>query len=159
VAGAQTGKVKVAAALRQRQCVELRAAGASYRDISATLGVSPSTAYKWVCRALAENRRAVDSHTDDLRAQELDRLDRLQAAIWAKATSANPDLKAVDRVIRIMERRARMLGLDKHLIIPGMGGEGETGWVFAIPAPAPSADEWHKQHALEHKPTKPTSEE
>lgn len=43
-------------------------------------------------------------------ALELQRLDALQAALWNEAASGN--VAAVDRVLRIMERRARLLNLD-----------------------------------------------
>ncbi len=38
------------------------------------------------------------------------RLDRLQEALWPKAISG--DTRAADVVLRIMNRRARMLGID-----------------------------------------------
>jgi hypothetical protein len=41
---------------------------------------------------------------------ELMRLERLHAAVWPQAIRG--DVNAVDRVLRIMERRARLLGLD-----------------------------------------------
>lgn len=59
-----------------------------------------------------------ESVTDDDRAKarrtEVARLDRMQLALWAKATdAANPEqATAVRLVLNIMERRARMLGLD-----------------------------------------------
>jgi len=42
---------------------------------------------------------------------ELERLDAMQAAIWDDAM--NGHLGAIDRVLKIMERRAKLLGLDQ----------------------------------------------
>ena len=47
---------------------------------------------------------------DEFRALEQVRLDALQFALWARAEQG--DLVAVDCVLKIMERRARLLGLD-----------------------------------------------
>jgi uncharacterized protein YicC (UPF0701 family) len=41
---------------------------------------------------------------------ELDRLDRLQRAAWATAMQGNP--KAILSILKIMERRAKLIGLD-----------------------------------------------
>jgi hypothetical protein len=42
--------------------------------------------------------------------QELDRLDAMLRACWSKAIGG--DMKAVDRVLKISERRSKLLGLD-----------------------------------------------
>jgi hypothetical protein len=47
----------------------------------------------------------------ELRALEALRLDQMQAALWQQATDG--DVRAIDRILRIMERRARLLGLDE----------------------------------------------
>ena len=50
---------------------------------------------------------AVDQH----RALELARLDALQASLWDRAEAG--DVKAVNAVLRIIDQRSRLLGLDK----------------------------------------------
>jgi hypothetical protein len=45
---------------------------------------------------------------------ELERLDRLFAAVWPLAIAG--DLAAVDRVLKIMARRAKMEGFDKETV-------------------------------------------
>lgn len=54
--------------------------------------------------------RTLQQPAAELRELELDRLDRLQVRVWGKAIEGN--VGAIDRVPRIMERRARLLGLD-----------------------------------------------
>jgi hypothetical protein len=44
------------------------------------------------------------------RRHEAERLDELESAIWPNAMAGNLD--AIDRCLAIMERRARLLGLD-----------------------------------------------
>lgn len=93
---------------REGQALELRRAGLTYDAIAERLGfANKGGAYKAVKRAL---QRTLQEPADELRALEVDRLDRLQAAIWPKAMRG--DTAAVDRVLRIAERRARLLGLD-----------------------------------------------
>ena len=52
---------------------------------------------------------------DELREQELDRIDRLQLALWPKAMKG--DNASVNTIVRLMERRARLLGLDTPIKI------------------------------------------
>lgn len=61
--------------------------------------------------ALADRRAELNDDVDELRALEADRLDRLFFVAYKKAVR-DQDLAAIDRTLRIMERRARLLGLD-----------------------------------------------
>lgn len=95
---------------RDRQALELRQAGMSFGDIAVRLGyANKGSACKAYQRAL-ERSGALDATPQDARRLEAERLDRMQAAIWAKA--ARGDLSAVDRVLKISVRRAKLLGLD-----------------------------------------------
>jgi hypothetical protein len=102
-----TSPENVARAERWAQAAQLRAAGATFREIGRALDVDPTTAQTWVWRYLKEV--AVEA-ADEMRLQEGQRLDRLQRGLWAQATAG--DTRAVLAVLRIMERRARMFGLD-----------------------------------------------
>lgn len=93
---------------KERQTLELRRAGVSFDDIANRVGYNDrGAAHKAYKRALA---RTLQEPAAEIRELEQDRLDRLQVAVWAKALRG--DLGAVDRVLRIFERRARLLGLD-----------------------------------------------
>lgn len=93
---------------KERQVLELRRGGATYDEIARATGYATaqgaSLAYS---RAL--KRTLMDAGSEELREMELDRLDRLQRAHWFKALAG--DEKATDRVLKIMEHRARYLGL------------------------------------------------
>ncbi len=91
----------------ERQILELRRAGISFHEISRQLDMPRSTVRSRFKSGLA---RVVREPAHEVRQLEEDRLDRLQAAVWSKALRG--DLGAVDRVLRVMSRRAEMLGLD-----------------------------------------------
>jgi len=111
---------KVAAVERQRQALELRKAGASYRTIAATLGYAgPQGAYKAVTAGLKE---ALREPATELKDMECARLDALLFALWPQATKGDP--AAVSRCLAVMERRARLLGLDEPRKTELTGADG-----------------------------------
>lgn len=110
-----THEVKVK---REKAC-ELRLAGATYAQIAKELGYdAPSSAARAVTAAIAT--RASES-AGLVRAQELARLDSMLLGLWPAARRG--DTTAVDRVLRVMERRAHYLGLDADR---GAGGAAVT---------------------------------
>ena len=93
---------------KRAQALQLRMGGASYSAIAAQMGSSGAgTAYKQVRAAL---REMLQEPADAVRAIELERYDRLMLAHWP--TALRGDIQASAMVLRIMERRAAMLGLD-----------------------------------------------
>lgn len=92
---------------RERKVLELRQAGAGFDQIAATVGfTNRGTAYRAYHRALA---RVHYPEANAARELEAARLDRLQAARWAKALAG--DDKAFDQVMRVIDTRIRLLGL------------------------------------------------
>lgn len=98
---------RITAAERQRQALELRKAGVDYRAIGERLGYSTAGAHKAVMTALKAITKEPAEEVLDL---ELRRLDAMLVGLWPKAVKG--DTWAVDRVLAIMDRRARYLGLD-----------------------------------------------
>jgi hypothetical protein len=97
-----------ALANKERQALELRMAGASFDQIAQKLGYSEKgAAHRAVTRALIST---VKPAADELRELETARLDRLLLAFWPAALEG--DEKAADRVLRIMDQRAKLLGLN-----------------------------------------------
>jgi len=93
---------------KTRQALELRKAGLTYEAIASRLGyANRSGAFKSVERGL---RSILREPADDLRTLELERLDTVQVGLWQKARTG--DVQSIDRLLRIMERRAKLLGLD-----------------------------------------------
>jgi len=92
----------------EAQVVELRKAGVTWAGIASRTGyATPAGAYKAYQRAA---ERLIRPNLEEHRDMELERLDRLQAGVWAKAISG--DVRALDSVLRIIDRRSRILGLD-----------------------------------------------
>lgn len=80
----------------------------SLQNIADRVGYKDASgAYRAIRAAL---KKTLQEPADDLRVLELDRLDVLLTGLWPKAI--NGDAPAVDRVLKIMERRASLLGLD-----------------------------------------------
>jgi transcriptional regulator len=93
---------------RQLKALELRKAGVSYDEIANALGFKwRSSAFAAVKRALKEVKR---EPCQELIVLEAERLDKMQTALWAKAQHG--DYGAIDRILKIMQRRAELLGLD-----------------------------------------------
>ncbi|WP_432559264.1 hypothetical protein [Granulicoccus sp. GXG6511] len=92
---------------RRAKAVELRMAGKTYQQIADLLGyANKGTVHRILTNALTEHE--VDS-IDELRFLEAQRLDAVQAAYWDQAMKG--DYKAARIVLRIMDQRARLLGL------------------------------------------------
>lgn len=114
----KTSQRRLTATERQQQALELRRAGVGFQEIADEVGyASPSGAYKAVTTAL---KKTLQEPADEVRRLELERLDRLFRGVWEQATSG--DTSALDRALKIMNRRAELLGLDapeKHDVTSG----------------------------------------
>jgi len=106
---------RVRAREREAKALELRKAGATYTQIAKQLEMTEPGAYKVVTRVLERlARKATESYESVLRL-ELERLDVAMLSIWPQVRAGN--LGAIDRALKIMDRRAKYLGLDSPLQI------------------------------------------
>lgn len=94
---------------RRQQVAVLRKAGASIASIAMQLQCSESTVSADIKIMLNALHRDQKLNIDEYRQLELERLDQMQVAIWQKAT--NGDTNAQRSILRIMEHRAKLLGL------------------------------------------------
>lgn len=93
---------------RALKALALRREGLPYRDIAERLDwKNEASARSAVTRLLT---RIEYDEVTEMRAVEGERLDALQRAVWALATSGDTD--AIKSVLAIMARRARLFGLD-----------------------------------------------
>jgi len=107
----KTSPRRLVAVERQRQSLELRKAGMTFAAIAVQLGYKDqrgafyavNTALKKVLRPPAESLRTLD----------LERLDTALLALWPRVRRG--DDKAITTMLRVMERRARLLGLDSPI--------------------------------------------
>jgi DNA-binding CsgD family transcriptional regulator len=107
----------------QQQALELRRAGHGYQAIADRLGCSLSTAHGYIKEAMAEAKAQIDTDASELKAEEISRLDGMLVGLWDAAKMG--DYAAVDRVLKIMERRSKLLGLDAPVKV-GLGGDKDA---------------------------------
>jgi hypothetical protein len=107
----KTGKVsahRVEEHERIARAVALRRQGLTFQVIADTLGYSNRTAAYTAVRNYMVALGKPDA--EYMREEEADRLDAALLAIWPRIRQGNLD--AIDRMIRLMERRSRFFGLD-----------------------------------------------
>ena len=93
---------------REAECLRLRRGGLTLDEIAKRVGyANPGSVHKALERA---NARIIREDVDEIRNLEGERLDLLQAANWGNAMRG--DVPAGALVLRVMERRAKLLGLD-----------------------------------------------
>ena len=97
---------RIATAEKQRQALELRKAGVTYAVIAERLGwKNADGAHKAVMTAL---RKTLQEPADAVRKLELERLDSMLLALATQVKNGNQG--AIDRALRIMDMRAKLLG-------------------------------------------------
>jgi hypothetical protein len=113
--------------VRSTKLLELRRQGVRYDDerIEALGYSSPNAARRDLNRALEAHRAEEAAEVHVYRQQENERLDALLEAAWPRATKPSPvfdkegnvigeelDMRAIDTVLRLMDHRAKLNGLD-----------------------------------------------
>lgn len=124
---------------RRADLIKLRIAGVSFDDprVRALGYASRGAATKDMIRALELRRDEEAAAASAYRQQENERLDELMAAVWERATTPSPqyskdgihthdeiDLRAVDTLLRLMDRRAKLNGLDSPVRTEVSGPDG-----------------------------------
>lgn len=103
----------VNAARRVSMALDLRAHKVKYDEIARRCGYGTAqAAQKAVMREL---ERTVSTDVERMRKEELDSLERLEVKCWDRLDNKLYEksmLFAVDRILAIKERRARLMGLD-----------------------------------------------
>lgn len=123
---------------RDAECARLRAQGHTLQEIADEVGYAQGSSVRLaIQRALILTAQEAG---DELRALELQRMDMLLNKAWAAMDETHPTVSqgrvvmhdgkpvadvqamfgAMDRILRIMERRAKLLGLDaptRHTVL------------------------------------------
>lgn len=105
--GSKTSSISVARRERMAKVLELRKSGANFAQIGDRLNVSKTQAYKDFRDALKD---VTQEPALDVLKIELERLDAMLLGLWRDARTG--DTKAIGTVLKIMDRRAKYLGLD-----------------------------------------------
>lgn len=119
----QKGKAKrIRNRSQMEQALELRKAGASYQAIGDTLGMSKTRAYELVMEGLKELNERVAEGAQEVRRMELERIDGILLALYPQRK--NP--RVADSILRAMDRRARLMGLDAPVLVAPTTPEGKA---------------------------------
>jgi len=103
------------------RALHLRRGGLTFEEIATELKVDEKRARRLCSDAMEDARAQVAANAKELQAMEVSRLDAMMNSIWDAAMRGN--LPVIDRVIKIMERRAKMLGLDAQERLDGLTPE------------------------------------
>jgi hypothetical protein len=120
---------------RWAKALSLRKAGASYDQIARQLGYADASgAYLAVQKALLAT---IQEPADELRQMEIERLDMICLAIVAEVKKGH--LGAIDRWLKVSERRAKLLGLDAPQKVAATTPDGTAEATSLISSEAASA--------------------
>lgn len=106
-------------AARRAEAIKLRVRGKTIREIAEALSIGVATAHDDVRTAMTEIAKEAEDNVLAQRGTELARLERALEVVESVLTSApNQDdggdelqLKALDRLVKIQDQRAKLLGL------------------------------------------------
>ncbi len=107
--------------MRTAKALDLRIAGANYRQIARELDIANATAYGDVQEELGRLDTRNGQKAERLRDLEARRLDLLTLSLAPGIKLGDP--RAISAAVRIMERRARLFGLDAPTQIAGPDGQ------------------------------------
>ncbi|MCC5611067.1 helix-turn-helix domain-containing protein [Nostoc sp. CHAB 5834] len=119
---------------KQIQCIALLATGMAQKDVAEALDTTPRTIQRWqreqdfmqalqaseagqvasqqTAKVATEIVSNVWQGRDQLRQKELSLLEALQDKLMNCLQGDSPDFRAIDRLIKVSERRSKLLGLD-----------------------------------------------
>jgi hypothetical protein len=109
-------------AKRRKEVIQLREVGATWSDIADTIeerhganALPNHWGKRYACqdfhRALGKVQEEVKDRARSVREMELKRLRRMQRGLWQDAI--NGDTDAARTIVKLMKRRAKLLGLDE----------------------------------------------
>lgn len=122
-----THNPKPEVAEKWRKALQLRLAGATYQLIADQCGYKDHTGARYAIKSAM--KYSLQEPAEELRQVEAARLDQLMTFVWPKGADITPQENAndekerlnrlfqkVDRVVRLMERRSRLMGVDSPVL-------------------------------------------
>ncbi|MBA8886149.1 hypothetical protein FHW12_000340 [Dokdonella fugitiva] len=135
--GASTAPETIACRERNAKALQLRKEGMNFEDIARECGfTSRQRAHEAVT---AEIKRITREPAEDVLVLELERLDAMFTTPYLNAQAG--DLNAINACLRIMDRRAALLGIDAPKKVEAK--VEQRGGVLMVPA-AVTPEEWAK---------------
>ena len=96
--------------VRTEQIVDQFLAGKSGTEIAANLDVSEGTVYQATRQVLDAKKAEIKDKMEDHLAKQLLRIEKMIEVLWEKVINEK-SLTTVDRVIKLMQEEAKLLGL------------------------------------------------
>jgi hypothetical protein len=106
----KTGKRRIVQCKTAGQVMKMRLEGMTHQQIGDQLGVSAQRIFQIVSDELDRLNTIRNERVEQVQRLEIERLDEMLKAVYAKAKGG--DLSCLDRVLAIMQRRSKLLGLD-----------------------------------------------
>lgn len=105
---------------------DLRMQGLSFNKIAVEMGISESYAYRLISSELNRMNQELKISVDQFRSLELERLEDLWQKAFAKVAE---DISNVWVCLKIMDRKSKLLGLDK----PSQQAESKDECMLVLP--------------------------
>ena len=136
-----TGKKGIGIRELRRKALELRTIGLSYQQIADQLGVSKSAAHRAVVKSLED----IQEETREL--AKLNKTLDLQRLEWiireAMKLALKGDLQAMDRVMKAIDRRAKIYGFEAPQKVAQTTPDGEEVQQGVVVVPNPmELEDW-----------------
>lgn len=125
----KTSAKRIAATVRAAQALRLRAQGETFATIAVKLHYRSRQAAH--CAVTAALIATLQESSEEARTLDLERLDVLLSAVMPKAMAGN--LAAVLAALRVLERRAKLLGLDAPAKVEANVNTTVSGGVLVVP--------------------------
>ena len=127
---------KARSVVRRAEALALRVQGYSYKEIGKRLApsITEHAAWKLVQGGLDDVRLTMAEDAEGVRVVMLRRLDRATRLVMSRIDKG--ELAATDRLVRLQERTARLLGLDApdNYEHAGAGGSALAAPVLLVPS-------------------------
>ena len=104
----RTSPRRIAATKRQALALDMRLGGATFAQIATALHFRSRQGAQVAVEAALQ--KTIQAPADEQRRIDIERLDAMLLAVWSRAIER--DYKAIEMVLRILDRRAKLLGLD-----------------------------------------------
>jgi predicted DNA-binding protein YlxM (UPF0122 family) len=102
---------------REIELLNLRMLGYTYAEIAKMYNITPPTVHAMIKRAMSKRTEYRDMLADELREQQLMLLDAMLTRYARQALDG--DQQSAKRVLEIIERRSKLLGLEQvHVQLP-----------------------------------------
>jgi len=103
--------VMLQSAAKRAEIIDLRMAGHTLEAIAAKVGLGSSQAVRYHIDAWLSEQRPSSEQTEELRQFQARQIDSLATRLEARVES-DDYLAVTDRLVKLMDRKARLMGLD-----------------------------------------------